>query len=286
MRFGVHMQMRGGLCATLERAIGMGCRTMQIFSTNPMGWKGSVIPAADAELFKRKMAEADFGPVFTHTIYLLNLASENEALWQKSIKALAGEMQRASQIGAAGVVTHLGSCALAMEERALIIAAAIDMALDMAGEGSPFLLLENSAGSGNTAGADFAELGFIMEASRMKKRLGVCLDTCHMWGAGYSIKTDDDALNTFTAFDKAAGMGNLRLMHANDSKKELGSRKDRHENIGEGYIGEDGFASMFRINKLPDDLPLIIETPGSDVADDCDNLEKLQSIYRAFSLNA
>ncbi|MDD3926611.1 MAG: deoxyribonuclease IV [bacterium] len=282
MRFGVHMKTQGGLSATLDRAVGMGCQTMQIFTTNPMGWKGSVIPQKDAELFRCRVDEAGFGPVFTHSIYLLNFASENKELRQKSVNALAGEMERASQIGAAGVVTHLGSRAVAIEERAVIIAEAVDTALDMAGVSSTLLLLENSAGSGNTAGADFTELGLIIQASKMPDRLGVCLDTCHMWGAGYSIKTDEDAGNTFSAFEEAVGMSRLHLVHANDSKMELGSRKDRHEHIGEGYIGEDGFASMFRVKRLPEDLPLIIETPGDNAAKDCDNLRNLERIHLDF----
>ena len=275
MRVGCHIQISGGLRKAVDRAVERGCETMQVFVSNPRGWKQSDILPEDMEAFRNGCREAGLEPVFVHTIYLINLASPAEDVWRRSLDALLMNMEAAGKLASSAVVTHLGSHGGEGEEAGIAqVIRALREAFRRCPDPVP-VLLETTAGSGNSVGHDFAQLGAITGAFRSEERLGLCLDTCHAFAAGYELRTSEGLQETLAALDREVGLERLRLVHANDSKGDLGSRLDRHEHIGEGKIGMEGFSIMAR-NPVLRHLPWILETPEMTVEKDRENLRRLR----------
>jgi len=279
MRLGCHIQISGGLRKAVERAVERGCETMQVFVSNPRGWKQSSILPADIDAFRDGCREAGIEPVFVHTIYLINLAAPEGEVRERSIDALVMNMEAAARLGSSAVVTHLGSHGGDGEEVGVSrVVEAVGEALRRGPGGIP-LLLETTAGSGNSVGHLFAQLGEIIRAFPGEERLGVCLDTCHVFAAGYEVRTSKGLEETLRELDREVGLERLRLVHANDSKGDLGSRVDRHEHIGEGRIGMEAFSIMARHPVLRE-LPWILETPEMTVERDRENLRRLREAAR------
>lgn len=275
MRLGCHVQISGGLAKAVDRAVERGCETIQVFVSNPRGWKQSSILPRDIDAFREGCREAGIEPVFVHTIYLINLAASEGEVREKSVDALVMNMEAAARLGSSAVVTHLGSHGGDGEEAGIRrVVQAVEEALGRTPRDVP-LLLETTAGSGNSVGHRFEQLGEIVRSFPGEERLGVCLDTCHVFAAGYEIRTRRGLEATLRELDREVGLERLRLVHANDSQGDLGSRVDRHEHIGEGRIGMEAFSMLARHPALRE-LPWILETPEMTVERDRENLRRLR----------
>jgi deoxyribonuclease-4 len=262
-RIGAHMSTAGGVSRAVERAALHGCETLQIFTRNANQWRGRPLEAAEIDRFRTLVAEHGLHPVVSHASYLINVASADPALRQQSMAALVDELARADALGLHGVVLHPGACTSGTEEDALaLVAEAIDEVFAVHPPGTARLLLEHTAGQGRTSGYRFEHLAAILDRCRSPERLGVCLDTCHLLAAGYDLTTDDGFAATFEAFERTVGFERLFVVHVNDSKKPLGSRVDRHEHIGRGFVGEGGFLRLFADPRF-ERLPFLLETPKS-----------------------
>lgn len=262
MKIGAHERSGGGVDKAVDRALEMGAETIQIFSGAPQAWRRKNYTQAEVEAFKQKTRATGIEPSFIHGLYLVNLASQNPDFLAKSLEALTNEMHAAALIGAKGVIFHLGSHKGAGYE------ACVDQVIEYCCkvlEATPpeaWLILENSAGMGGAIGSRFAELGHIVKSCG-SDRVKVCLDTCHTFAAGYDVKTPEGLAATMDEFDREIGIERLVAVHANDSKAPLGGGLDRHANIGEGHIGEDGFITIFRHPAFAE-MPFLLEVPGTD----------------------
>lgn len=283
MRIGVHVRRGNGLVASVRRAAELGCETIQVFAANPSAWHSPEIPAQVADDFRRVAEESDLRPVFVHTPYLLNLASPDRAIHAKSSSALADSMRRAGALGAQYVVTHIGSHRGSGREQGIErICEAVITVFD-ANTSGIMLLLENSAGAGDSVGSKFEDLRAILDCiGDHGGRLGVCLDTAHLWGAGYDISDCEPADRTLGDFDSTVGLDRLRLVHLNDTHVPLGSRRDRHANIGMGNLGERAFAAIVHHPALQP-LAGIIETPARTIEDDVRDIQILKGLRGAGS---
>lgn len=259
MKIGAHVSVAVSLDQAIDRAVEIDAECIQIFGSAPQRWQFLVFPEEQIGAFKKKAQEHSISPVFVHSIYLINLASENPYILERSIESLVQYLRFASQVGAEGVVFHVGSHKGkgwgAVKEQ---VFRAIGEILERVERGS--LILENSAGAGGIIGAKFSELGEIIKTIG-DPRLRICLDTAHAFESGYNIATKKGLDETLTEFDAEIGLDRLVLIHANDSKTPLGSNVDRHENIGQGRIGIEGFRLITHDPRLLS-LPFIIETPG------------------------
>ena len=277
MKFGCHIQISGGLVKAVDRAVERGCETMQVFVSNPRGWKHSDILPGDIAAFRRRCEEEGVLPVFVHTIYLINLAAPADEVWERSIDALVMNMQAAARIGSAAVVTHLGSHGGEGEDFGIgRVIAALEIVLSRCVEPVP-VLLETTAGSGKSVGHSFGQLGKILGYFPGDKRLGLCFDTCHAFAAGYELRTPGGLEETLEELDGEVGLERLVLVHANDSKGDKGSRLDRHQHIGEGMLGLEAFGHMVN-HRAFRGLPWILETPEMTVEKDRENLRRLRSL--------
>ena len=277
---GAHVRSGGGVWNAIDHAQAMGAETIQIFSGAPQAWKRKVYKPDEVELFKQKTAETGIAPAFIHGLYLVNLASQNPEFLVKSLDALTNEMHAASLIGAKGVIFHLGSHKGAGYE------SCVDQVIDyikrvlQATPPDAWLILENSAGMGGAIGSKFAELGKIIKDSG-SDRVKVCLDTCHLFAANYDIATSAGLKATLDEFDSEIGLERLVAVHANDSKQPLGAGMDRHENIGDGHIGREGFLNILS-NPAFKDIPFLLEVPGyDDSGPDARSVEVLKGIREA-----
>jgi len=277
VRFGVHIRLDKGLLRSLDYAEALECEAAQLFSGNPSGWARKPLAPDSAEEFRARAAGLGVRPVILHTPYLVNLAAPDDTVWRKSTEALADAVSRAPALGASVVVTHIGSHkGTGYEAGVRRIAEAVRHALGAA-EG-PRVALELGSGSGNSIGSTFAEVSDILDALEADaSRVGVCIDTAHLWGAGYDISTSDGVLRLFDEMQQTVGVSQLLLAHLNDTQMELGSRRDRHYHIGQGRIGLEGFRAIVNYPRL-DDVPGIIETPGHERALDHMNLATLRSL--------
>ena len=263
MKLGAHVSTSGGLDKAVDRGAELGCETIQIFGSSPQAWAFKPIPEAQTEAFRKKADEAGISPVFFHAVYLINLGTPNPALLEKGIHSLVNYMNLAAQVGAAGVIVHPGSHKGAGYEAILQqTVSALERVLDSSPEG-PWLTLENTAGMGQHIGARFDELGRILSGAGpgYRERLKICLDTQHSFAAGYDVSTRNGLDAMLAEFDECIGLDNLVAVHANDSKYPLGAGVDRHENLGEGYIGLAGFENIMA-NPAFRDLPFFLEVPG------------------------
>ena len=280
MKLGAHVSTSGGLDKAIDRAVGIGCEAIQIFGSSPQSWAYKPLPEAQTAIFREKAKEAGIGPVFFHAIYLINLGTPNPASLEKGISSLISYMNLASDVGASGVIFHPGSHKGAGYDGILKqTVSSIEGVLDNSPE-APWLTLENMAGMGQHIGARFEELGRIITSvdTAYRDRLKICLDTQHSYAAGYDIATKDGLEAMLAEFDECIGLDRLAAIHVNDSKYALGAGVDRHENIGEGYIGLQGFENILS-NPAFRDVPFFLEVPGfENKGPDKEDLDILKEI--------
>ena len=280
MPIGAHVGVAGGYAAAVEYAASVGCECMQVFSKSPRQWNAKPIDPKVAADFRAALTASAMGPVLAHTAYLINLGSADDALWERSIAALADELVRADLLGAWGVVTHLGTASGAsVDQSAHRIAAAVDRAWERAGDVEVRLLLENTAGAGTTFGAGPDELGPVLAALRVASDVGVCLDTCHAHAAGWDLSAPETWTSLIGGFEDCCGMP-VAAIHANDCAFGAGMHKDRHAWIGDGTIGCQGFSAMFAEVRLAG-VPVIVEMPGEVPVKDAENVSRLKSLRAA-----
>ncbi|MBS7653670.1 MAG: deoxyribonuclease IV [Candidatus Bathyarchaeia archaeon] len=276
MRVGFHTSIYGSVDKAVDRALTIGCNTLQMFTRNPRGWTARQLRDDEVEAFIIKVERNDVRPVFGHTPYLLNLASPKDEIYMKSIETLINEMNRCKRLKIPYLVTHLGShlgygVRIGLER----VIKAIDKAFSVAGE-SVMLLLENTAGTRNSVGGSFNDLQYIIERATYQDKIGICFDTCHAFAAGYDLRTEENMEKVTRELGKTVGFTRLKLVHLNDSRGDLNSHIDRHEHIGLGKIGEKGFRNILR-SKFAS-LPLILETPKDSVRSDLENLVKVKEL--------
>ena len=272
---GIHLGVANGLLKAARRARQIGATALQIFSDNPTAWRRRVEPPADAPAFVDFCGREGIAPVAIHASYLINLAGSAEPFARQSVEGLTYEMRRAPAYGATLVNTHIGSHRGGGRDGGVArLATAVRAVLADSPPGVQ-LVLENSAGGGDTLGGTIEELATILEAiSAAPTQLGFCLDTAHLWGAGYDISTATGATSVLDRFDELIGLDRLPLIHLNDSRSQLGSRGDRHEHIGAGRIGAEGLAAFLRDPRLPGRTTVVMETPGVDVGYDATNMRR------------
>lgn len=279
MKIGAHVSTAGGISKAVRRGQEIGCEALQIFGSSPQSWAFREIPDAEIEAFRQNMADAGMGPVFLHAIYLVNLGTGKADALDKGVESLSAHLRLAGRLGAEGLIFHPGSHGGAGFEAVLPqVAGAIRRALDGAPDG-PCLAVENMAGMGKHIGARLEELGAILDAVD-DQRLKVCLDTQHSFAAGYDLTTGEGIEDMLAQLDTGPGSGNVVAIHANDSKRVCGSGVDRHDNIGEGFIGEDGFA-VFMAHPAFRYVPFLLEVPGFEGnGPDQRNVDLLKDIRR------
>lgn len=282
MKFGAHVSISGGIDKAPSRAFELGCECFQMFTRSP---RGGVPPPLDSKIidtFITECSKYNLSDYYVHTPYYINLASENGNIRSASISIIKEDLKRGSSLGVKYVMTHLGSSMRIGKREAIIKAIeALRQVLDQTTYPTN-LLLENSAGQGETIGNTFEELAEILDKVGAPD-LGICLDTAHLLASGYDIRTKDTVNNTIQNFDSIVGLGKLKLLHGNDSKVGLGERKDRHEHIGKGKIGEMGFKSIVNNPHLID-IDMIVETPVEKVDDDIKNLKRLKGLGKQSKL--
>lgn len=284
MEIGAHVSSGSGLDKCVDRACDIGAEAMQLFASAPQSWRPGAHDEEEIARFRDRAAVCGIENTFLHAIYLVNLASANPELLGRSVGSLKLALQTASRMGARGVIFHVGSHKGAGFSQVLNqILASVTGIL----EHSPldaWLILENSAGMGGSIGSVFAELGAIIRGVG-DDRLKVCLDTCHTLAAGYEVRTRDGIEATMEEFDREIGLDRLVAVHANDSKVDLCGGKDRHENIGQGFIGEEGFLTMLG-HPAFGDQPLLLEVPGLDGSGpDRANVEALRQICQRLGIS-
>ena len=278
MHIGAHVSSSGGIHTAIDRAEAIGAESVQVFTQSPRTWRPTNHDPATFELFRRRRAEAGIDGTLCHALYLCNLAAPDDAVYEKSIAAMRTTMEVASGIGAHVVFhvgSHLGSGLDAGLERVL---PAMEQVLELSTD-ETWLLMENSAGAGGTIGRSVEELATIFERLGRPDRLGVCLDSCHLYVSGVDV-TDPAALDAcLDELDASIGLDRLRALHLNDSKAPLGSNRDRHENIGEGLIGEK--LGVFLANPRLQGLPAVLETAGpQNRGPDADEVRKTKEIRK------
>ncbi len=282
MRIGIHTSIAGSLDKAAVRAAELGANTFQIFSASPRMWRAR--PPTREEVRRMREAREKFGlaPLVVHDNYLINLAAPDEALRRKSVAAFRAEIQRAVALGAEYLVAHPGSAKGRPLEEALERAARslVEAARELPADGLA-LLIENTAGQGSALGSRFEELAEIRRLAQeeVEFEIGYCLDTAHCLAAGYDVATAAGLRRTLREAEAALGLDRVHVIHANDSKAPLGSRVDRHEHIGAGHIGDDGFRRILRSRKLRA-KPFVLETPVEEEGDDRRNVEKLKQLCR------
>jgi deoxyribonuclease IV len=261
MRIGAHMSAAGGVTRAVERAVLHRCEALQIFAKNNARWVGKAIDIDEVRRFRAAVESSGLTPVVSHASYLINLAAAPGVLRDKSIDATVDELQRAHQLGLLGVVIHPGVAAPgASEEDAIALAAAgIRAAFARRRNDKTMIVIEHTAGQGRTIGHRFEHLARMLELLDGSSRVGVCVDTCHLLASGYDIASETGYAETLDAFDRLVGLDRLRIIHANDSKRPRGSRLDRHEHIGQGFVGLDGFRRLLHDPRLSH-LAMVIET--------------------------
>ena len=279
---GAHMSAAGGLPKAVERAVGVGCRALQVFTKNSNQWAGKPIPADEAASFRAAAVRAGLAPLVSHAAYLINLASMDPGIRERSVGALVDEIGRCDATGIPYLVLHPGSPGEDGEEAGLDrIARGLDAAAERTPASRTTVLLETSAGQGASVGHTFAQLGEMLRRSSCRGRLALCFDTCHVHAAGYDLVSRDGWRRTLEELDREAGLGLVKVVHANDSKKERGCRVDRHERIGLGFLGEPGFANLMTEAAF-EGVPKILETPKDEAGEwDREGLETLRRLAGA-----
>jgi deoxyribonuclease-4 len=276
LRIGFHVSIHGSIDTSVDRAIELNCNTFQIFTRNPRQWTATQLTPETAKAFFDKVKKHDIEPVFAHMPYLPNLASPKDEVYDKSVKTLTSELERCRQLEIPYLVTHLGShLGAGMQAGFMKLIGGINQAFNDT-DGDVMLLLENTAGTRNSMGSTFEDIQHIIEQLSHPERVGVCFDTSHAFAAGYDLRIEETVEATVRKIDDVIGCERLKLVHLNDSKGDLNSGIDRHEHIGMGKIGEEGFRNILgsRLGKLP----LIMETPKDGRRSDVGNLEKVKEL--------
>ncbi len=275
---GAHVSTAGGAARAFDRGAEIGCEALQIFVKSPNQWRAKALADADVTAFHEARAAAP-QPVVAHAAYLINLASPKEDVLEKSKAALLDELQRCTALGVDGLVLHPGAHLGSGEDAGIDrIARSLDEVLAADPTITTKVLLENTAGQGSTLGAKFSELRRIIDLVDQESKVGVCLDSCHAFAAGYDLSTAEGYRATFDEFFELIGPGRLGCIHLNDSKHPLGSRKDRHDNVGAGLIGLDFFARVIHDPALSG-LAMVLETPlGDDELGHKRDLETLRGL--------
>ncbi len=273
---GAHMPTSGGLYKSLTSGLEIGCSAVQLFTGSPRQWAHP--PLAEEQITAFRKTQEETGITFTvaHDSYLINLAAPDPAVLARSQGAFRTELERAQQLGIPWVVTHMGAhLNQGLQEAIDRLVESLKMILEETEGYQTGIALETTAGQGTGLGATFEELGQVLKGVGDHPRLGVCLDTCHIFVAGYDIRTPEAYQATWARFDTEIGRDKLKVIHTNDAKKPLGSRVDRHEHIGDGEIGAEAFQMLVNDPTLAH-VPLILETPDSDTMHAV-NLERLKS---------
>ena len=280
MLVGAHVGVAGGYPEAVDYASSVGCECMQIFCKSPRQWHARPLNPHVAVRFRERLTERGMGPVLVHTAYLINLGSADAALWQRSIDALADELQRSAALGANAVVTHVGTAwGDDVGASASRIASAVDRTWERAQPVSVRLLLENTAAAGTTFGDGPDELGAILERLSVADGVGVCLDTCHAHAAGWDLSQPGSWTALVDAFESCCGIP-VEAIHANDCAFPAGEHRDRHAWIGDGTIGYAGFAQVMTDARLVG-IPVITEMPGEVPLKDAENLRRLKQLRDA-----
>jgi deoxyribonuclease-4 len=274
-RIGAHLSVGKGLEATAEQAVALGLESVQIFIRNPRGRGARQYSEEELSSFQQILRDNDIGPVVVHIPYICNPAAAKDDLYEYAYQVVAEDLQRCSLVKAEFLVLHPGSYTTSsLEQGVERIAGLLNRVLDQY-DGQTCLLLETMAGQGTEIGKNFEEIDQILQQINNKDKIGVCFDTCHTYAAGYDCTTRDGIEEIKTKMDNTFGCHMVKIVHANDSSKELGSRRDRHAHIGEGLIGESGFRNLMH-DELFATLPFILETPFEGIAKDVARLKNLR----------
>ncbi len=276
---GAHTSTSGGVAAAVDLANKLGFTAMQIFSKNNTRWHQRPFSEKEISDFKTKLKNSNIKFVCVHDSYLINLCANNLDFKKKSDNAFIDEIERCHQLGIEYLNFHPGAhCGVGEKEGIRIIAEAINIAHDKTKDYNVSSMLEATAGQGSAIGYRFEHLREIIDLVENKKRMSVCIDTAHIFAAGYDIRTPDAYEKTMKEFDEIVGLRKLKCFHMNDSKKTLGSRVDRHDHIGKGLIGKEGFSNIMNDKRL-EHIPKILETPkGKEHLEDVENLKVLLSL--------
>lgn len=276
------MPIAGGVENAPLAGASAGCAAMQIFTKNSNQWRAKRPAAENIAAYRANLAQSGVAFVAAHDSYLINMGSPDAAMREKSLAAFIDEIERAAELGIGHLVFHPGSHMGAGEEAGLAFVAEC---MDEAIKKTPrcpgvTLTIETTAGQGTNLGWRFEHLARIIGAVKGKDRLAVCFDTCHVFAAGYDLRTPEGYKDTFKEFDRLVGIGRLAMFHVNDSKKDLGSRVDRHEHIGKGFLGVEPFRLLVNDRRFLK-IPMVLETPkGKDLAEDRENLARLRSLIQ------
>ncbi|MBF0274903.1 MAG: deoxyribonuclease IV [Nitrospinae bacterium] len=275
---GAHMSISGGVHKAIERGKSVRHQVVQIFTKNNMQWQAKEFASAELDAFQKAKDDSGIHSVIAHNSYLINLAALKEDTYEKSMLAFADEMKRCHQLKIKYLVFHPGSHGGAGEENGLNkIAESLNRLLDKHNKWEVHPTFETTAGQGKNLGYSFEHFNYLLDKIEQKERIAFCVDTCHIFAAGYDISTEEGYKKTFDAFDSSIGLDKIAVFHVNDSKKELGSRVDRHEHLGKGTIGVDAFRLLMKDERFKD-VPKILETPkGDDLKEDIINTNLLRS---------
>lgn len=275
MRFGIHMPLKGGFARNVKRAAEMGCQSLQIFVGNPTGWTPPKLDEKELRERRHLLEEEEIYPLIVHTAYLINLAAVKEEIYEKSFFLLMETARRAKYLGAPYVVMHVGSHGgRSFQEGMNFFVSALEKALEDWPPGVE-LLLENTAGGGNSLGGTFISIGNILKALGKGAPAGMCLDTAHAWAAGYDFASPEGFKRAMEELVEHIGLENVKVIHANDTSAPRGSHRDRHAHLGEGLIGAEGFKTFFSFS-WPEEMPVILETPEIGSHWDVVNLNRLR----------
>jgi len=278
-RLGVHTSIAGGLHTSLERAKTLGCTTLQIFSHNPRSWAVRELSANETELFRRVRYQLDISPVYIHTSYLINIATHDSILRERSLSLLIAEMDRADTIGADYVILHTGSAKEELKADSQKRAVSVLNDVSEHRKWNAKLLLENTAGERGDISSAIEDLALIMHGTKGDLIGGVCIDTCHLFAAGYDIRKKNVVKDFLETLYKIIGPGQVKCIHLNDARGSVGSHLDRHEHIGKGKIGTRGL-QQFICERSFRTVPVILETPKKNESDDPMNLRKVRRMIK------
>ncbi len=277
MLLGVHVSVKGKIYNVFQQADILGCNTIQIFSRSPQRWRQKVLNPRDVEIFSRLNAKSNIKPIFIHIPYLSNLASPEPKLYEASIQAYIEDINEAHALGAEYIVTHMGSHKKTSEDAGLNrLIKAINIILDKTKHTKVNILLENTSGSGSWLGYKFSHQRDVIEGAKYRQRVGLCLDTAHAYSAGYDIAAKNGLEEMLDEIDSLVNSELIKLIHFNDTKDNLGSRRDCHEHIGKGAIGLDGMRRILNHPKLRDKA-FILETPKDSENADKINLDLVRN---------
>ncbi|MEW6535401.1 MAG: deoxyribonuclease IV [Candidatus Auribacterota bacterium] len=280
MYLGAHMSTTGGLYAAIERGESIDCTAIQIFTKNNNRWMDKPLEKQEIDLFIERWRSSSIKHIISHTGYLINLANPSEN-WKKSMESMEDEIIRAHQLGISGLVLHPGSHLGEGESAGLRkIADSLNALIAKHPEFDGQVLLETTAGQGTNLGYTFEQIAALLNMAEKPERFGVCLDTCHIYAAGYDITTEDAYHATMAQFDAVIGIDRIKAVHLNDTKFGLGSKRDRHEHVGQGELGLEPFRFLLNDPRFSE-IPLVLETPkesSTDLEEDKKNLEVLRGL--------